>query len=196
MSVKPARFATPLAQDAPLLTFLIVRPEVAAAGVEQAVHHAVRSLNGDVVVTDTSTLGELLSSSVAEPRFRTALFGMLSGAALILAAIRVYGVLVYSVVQRTHEIGVRVALGGQRRDILRLVMVQGLQVTLVGLSIGVAISIGLTFVLRGLLFQVQPTDPVTLIGVAVLLGLTAIVACYAPARRATRIDAMVALRYE
>jgi ABC-type antimicrobial peptide transport system permease subunit len=75
-------------------------------------------------------------------------------------------------------------------------MVQGLQVTLVGLSIGVAISIGLTFVLRGLLFQVQPTDPVTLIGVAVLLGLTAIVACYAPARRATRIDAMVALRYE
>jgi putative ABC transport system permease protein len=186
----------PLTQDVPLYTFLIVRSEGSAVGVEQQVHHAIQSLDGDVVVKHMSTIEELLTDSVAEPRFRTTLLGIFSGVALILAAIGVYGVLAYSVVQRTHEIGVRVALGGQRRDILRLVMGQGLQVTLVGLAIGITISIGLTFVLRGLLFQVKPADPVTFISVAGLLGLTALVACYAPARRATRVDATVALRYE
>jgi len=186
----------PLTQDVPLYTFLIVRSEGSAVGVEQEVHDAIQSLDGGVVVIRMSTVEELLTDSVAEPRFRTTLLGMFSGVALILGAIGVYGVLAYSVVQRTHEIAVRVALGGQRRDILRLVVGQGLQLTAVGLAIGIAISMGLTFIVRGLLFQVTPTDPVTLISVAGLLGLTALVACYAPARRATRIDAMVALRYE
>jgi putative ABC transport system permease protein len=186
----------PLSQDVPVYTFLIVRSKISAISVAQEIHGAIDSMGGDVVLMRVNTMEELLADSVAEPRFRTTLLVVFATVALVLAAVGVYGVLAYSVVQRRREMGVRIALGGQRRDILRLVMGQGLGLTGAGLTIGIAISLGLTFVLKGLLFQVTPTDPVTLFCVAAVLGLTALAACYLPARRATNVDPMVALRHE
>jgi putative ABC transport system permease protein len=119
-----------------------------------------------------------------------------AGVALLLAAVGVYGVLAYFAAQHTHEIGVRIALGAQWGDISRLVMGQGLRLTSAGLAMGIAISSTFSSVLRGLLFQVEPTDPTTLAFVVSLLGLTALAACYVPARRAMRVDPMVALHYD
>jgi putative ABC transport system permease protein len=150
----------------------------------------------DVVIMHLGTIDELLADSVAVPRFRTTLLGTFAVAALVLAAVGVYGVVAYSVVQRTHEIGVRIALGGQQTDILRLILGQGLQLTIAGLLIGLGISISLTSVLRGLLFQVKPADPMTLVSVAGVLGITSVLACYLPARRAASFDPMFAVRHE
>jgi len=186
----------PLSQDVPLYTFLVVRSNVSALSMAEAMHRAIQSLGGDLVSVRMNTMEELLSDSVAEPRFRTTLLGTFAGVALLLAAIGVYGVLAYSVVQRTHEIGVRIALGGQQGDILRLVVGQGLLLTILGLGIGIAISLGLTFALQGLLFQVKPTDPATLVCVVILLGLTALVASYVPARQAAHINPLVTLHHE
>ena len=130
------------------------------------------------------------------PRVRTVLLGIFPSVALLLAAIRVYGVLAYSVPQRRHEIGIRVALGAQRQDILWLVVGRGLQLTLVGLAIGTVGSLALTFALRGLLFQVKPADPVTFMGVGVVLLFAAVVACYVPARKVARVDPLITLHYE
>jgi putative ABC transport system permease protein len=186
----------PLTQDVPVMTFLVVRSNKSGNSVAREVQRSIQSMHGDVVLVHTNTMGELLADSVAEPRFRTILLGGFAGIALVLAAIGVYGVLAYSVVQHTHEIGVRIALGAQWGDISRFVMHQGLRLTTVGLTIGIAISLTLSSVLRGLLFQVKPTDPETLAFAALLLGFTALAACYVPARRAMRVDPMVALRYE
>ena len=192
---KPAVYV-PLTQDVPMITFLVVRSSQSASSVAREVQRSIQSMSGDIVLVHTDTMGELLSDSVAEPRFRTILLGVFAGIALVLAAIGIYGVLAYSVVQLTHEIGVRIALGAQWGDISRLVIGQGLRLTTVGLTIGIAISLMLSSVLRGLLFQVKPTDPETLTFAALLLGFTALAACYVPARRAMRVDPMVALRYE
>jgi predicted permease len=186
----------PLTQDVPIITFLVVRSNLSAASVARQVERSIQAMDGDLVLVHTNTMEDLLWNSVAEPRFRTTLLGIFAGTALVLAAIGVYGVLAYSVVQHTHEIGVRIAVGAQRRDISRFILGQGVRLTAAGLAIGIAISLSLTSVLRGLLFQVNPSDPLTLACVAFLLGLTALAACYVPARRASRVDPMVALRYE
>jgi len=169
-----------------------VRPEALAA----ALRAEVRALDPEVVVSDTWTMEELLFRSVAQPRFRTVLLGAFAGLGLLLAAIGVFGVIHYSVLRRTREIGVRVALGAGPAAVTRLVVGGGLRLALAGLIIGLGVAIGLNKVLSGLLFGVGTTDPWTYAGVSILLLGAAALASYLPARRAARIDPIEALRQE
>lgn len=133
---------------------------------------------------------------MAPPRFRATLLGVFACVALLMAAAGLYGVMAYGVAQRTHEIGLRMALGAQRRDVLRMVLRNGLALILAGVLIGLAASAGLTQFMRALLFEVQTFDAVTYALVAVLMVFTGLLACFVPARRAASVDPMVALRYE
>jgi predicted permease len=157
---------------------------------------AVEQLDPSQPVTDLRTLSQVLESSIAPRRFNTFLLTIFACTALFLAAIGVYSVLAYRVAQRTHEIGIRFALGAQRRDILRGVLASGAKLTSIGLILGAAASLALTRLMQSLLYDVSATDPLTFIAVAVLLTLIALLACYIPARRAMKVDPMVALRYE
>ncbi|MGH9840570.1 MAG: ABC transporter permease [Blastocatellia bacterium] len=161
-----------------------------------AVRAQVRALDRDLPVYNIKTLDEYLALSVAQQRFQTLLLAIFAGLALLLVAVGLYGVMAYSVAQRTHELGLRVALGAQTRDVLRLVVAQGLGLTVAGVMIGVAGALALTRLLRTLLYDVSATNPSTFIGVAALLMMVALVACWIPARRATQVDPLVALRVE
>jgi putative ABC transport system permease protein len=143
-----------------------------------------------------STLAEITSESLSRRRFNLLLVVIFAVAALLLAMAGVYGVLAYSVAQRTREIGVRIALGATRKDVLKMVMAQGLVTVGTGTVIGLLGAFLLTRTMRSLLFEVSPGDPATMVGVALLLTLVALLACWIPARRATRVDPIVALRYE
>jgi putative ABC transport system permease protein len=144
----------------------------------------------------TATLDTLVSTSVKARRFSVVLLGAFASLALALAVIGIYGVMSFATSQRTREIGVRVALGAQTGDVLRLIVGQGVSMSIAGVAIGVAASLGLTRLMRGLLFEVSPTDPLTFGGVTLLLTVVGFLACYLPARRASKVDPMVALRYE
>jgi putative ABC transport system permease protein len=139
---------------------------------------------------------QVISKSVAEPRFRTWLLGVFAAAGLTLTLVGIYGVVSYMAGQRTREIGIRVALGAQRGNVLRLVLGQGVHLAVMGAIAGVAGSLALTRLLKSQLFSIKPTDTATLAGAAILLLLVALLACYFPARRATRVDPLVALRHE
>jgi putative ABC transport system permease protein len=161
-----------------------------------AVRSQVHALDNDQPVYDVSTLDQLLSNSIAKPRFYTALLGAFAVLALILASVGTYGVMSFSVNQRRREIGIRLAMGARRGDIFKLVVGRGLLLALTGVAIGLGGALALTRVMSGLLFGVSATDPMTFIMISLLLTGVALVACFVPARRATRVDPMIALRYE
>jgi putative ABC transport system permease protein len=156
----------------------------------------VREIDPNQAVAEIRAMQDFVSADLVRPRFMMLLLGSFAGAALLLAAIGVYGVIAFGVTQRTREIGVRVALGAQHRDVLRLVMRRGMFLIGTGLAIGIATSLALGRVVAGLLYGVTPRDPATLVTVAVFLTVVAMLATYFPARRATRVDPMVALRAE
>jgi putative ABC transport system permease protein len=138
----------------------------------------------------------LVSRSIAPQRFNLSLLSLFAGLGLLLAAVGIYGVMAYSVSQRTHEIGLRMALGAQRSDVVRLVVRQGMALALVGVVTGLIASLALTRLMKNLLFGVSATDIPTFIAIALLLLMVALLACYVPARRATKVDPMIALRCE
>jgi predicted permease len=160
------------------------------------VQREVAALDPNLAVTSVATMEQLVATNLARPRFNAVLLNWLSGLALLLAAVGIYGVVAYSVAQRTGELGIRIALGAQGRDILKLILGQGMQLVVIGVGIGWAAALALTRVMSTLLYGVSATDPLTFILVALLLAGVALLACYVPARRATKVDPMVALRYE
>jgi predicted permease len=161
-----------------------------------AITREIHVLDKDLPVTEITTLEDILAREVSPKRFNTGLLSIFAALALLLAAIGVYGVTSYTVAQRTHEVGIRMAIGAQRRDVLRLFMGEGLKLVLAGIAIGLGGAFALTRLLASLLFGVSPTDATTFVIVAVALLAVALLACYIPARRATKVDPLVALRYE
>jgi putative ABC transport system permease protein len=156
----------------------------------------VKAVDPDQPVIDVRTMTEVISRSVWQPRLYAILFGIFAAVAVALASVGVYGVTAYSVSERTREIGIRVALGAQQHDVLKLVVAQGLKLALIGAGIGLAGALALTRLIQRLLFEVSATDPFTFAGLAALLTFVALLACYLPARRATKVDPMIALRFE
>jgi putative ABC transport system permease protein len=175
---------------------LAIRTRGATSGLVEEVKNQVWSLDSQIPVSDVRTMDELMAVSVAQQRFNMLLLGLFAALALILAAVGIYGAMAHAVNQRTHEIGIRTALGAQRRDVIRLVMGDGAKIALFGIVIGITGALALTHLMASLLFEVKPTDPATFAGVAILLAFVVLAACYIPARRAMRVDPMVALRYE
>jgi predicted permease len=167
-----------------------------AASFAAAIRQEVQAVDKDQPVHDVITMAQILNESVAPRRLSMALFALFGGVAMLLAGIGIYGVMSYSVTQRTHEIGVRMALGAARRDVLRLVVGQGMLLALIGIAAGLGTAFVVTRLMKSLLFAVSATDVVTFIAVAVALTGVALGACFVPALRATRVDPMVALRYE
>ena len=155
---------------------------------------AIWSLDKDLPVAGVNTMEDLLSESVARPRFRTFVFLVLGTLAIVLAVTGIYGVISYLVSQRTREIGIRVALGAQRRTVLSLIIRQGMNLALVGAVIGLIAAFALTRLMKGLLYGVEATDPLTFASITILLLLVSLAACWIPARRAAKVDPLVALR--
>jgi len=176
--------------------YVAIKTDVAPHSIVSAVRREVQALDKAQAFYDVRTLDERLEASVAQQRFNMLLLGIFAALALILTAVGLYSVMAYAVTQRTHEIGIRLALGAQPRDVLKLVVGQGMKLTVIGLVIGLAASFALTRVIVSLLFEVSATDSTTFTIITLLLAGVALAACYLPARRATKVDPMVALRYE
>jgi putative ABC transport system permease protein len=175
---------------------LVVRTASDPVSMIPAIRNQVLSIDKDQPVSDIMTMEQRLAKSVASSRFVMLLLGSFSVLALGLAAVGIYGVMSYLVTQRTQEIGVRMALGAQKRDVLKLVVRRGMVLAIVGTAIGLVASLALTRLMRSLLFEVTPTDWLTFVITSVVLLTVALFACYIPARRATKVDPLVALRYE
>ena len=159
-----------------------------------ALRKAVQDVDQNQPVFDVRTMDEVIANQLAPRKFRTMLLGLFALLALVLVAVGIFGVISYSVAQRTHEIGIRMALGAQREDVSRMVVAQGFKLTLIGVAVGIAGALALTRMLSSLLYSVKPTDPVTFIGVTLILTAVALLASYIPARRATKVNPIIALR--
>ena len=165
-------------------------------GVVSAIRETAERVDESAVVYGVSPLEDFVARSIATQRLAMMLLSVFSGLALLLSAIGIYGVISYLAGQRTHEIGVRMALGATSADVLRLVLGEGMRITLVGVGIGIVAALGLTRLITKMIYGVGATDPITFAGVAILLTGVALLACYIPARRAMRVDPIIALRYE
>jgi putative ABC transport system permease protein len=175
---------------------LVARASGDPTNLTAAIRNAVLQLDKEQPIANVRTLDQILSISIAQQRFSTLLLGVFAAVAMALAAVGIYGVLSYAVTQRTQEIGIRVALGAARRDVLRLVVGQGMRLALIGMAAGLAVAFALTRLMSTLLFGVSPTDPMIFGSIALLIVTVALLACLIPARRATKVDPMVALRSE
>jgi len=194
-SIRPIAYYSHSHFPFPMMTFVVrtsSEPQAAAKSMIAAIHE----MDPNQPVSDVRTMDEVLSESVAQPRFQATLLGLFAALALVLATVGVYGVMSYSVGQRTREMGIRLVLGASPGGLLAMVIRQGLRLALIGLAIGLAGSLALSRVLGTLLFEIQPTDPLTFGGVGMLLIGVALLACYIPARRASHVAPMTALRYE
>jgi putative ABC transport system permease protein len=175
---------------------MVLRGSLDPRTLTSAIHAAIHGVDKDQSIADLQTMEQIKTGTVASDRMQTMLLAIFAALALLLAAVGIYGVIGYSVTQRTHELGIRAALGASRGSLLAMVIRRGMRLTLMGLAIGMAGALALTRLLGSLLFGISPRDPVTLIVVAAVLSSVALLACYIPARRAAGIDPMVALRYE
>ena len=186
----------PLFQNPNRSIYLFVRTQTNPMALAAELRKAVWTIDKDQPVSRVQSMTEVISKSVAEPRFSTWLLGVFAAVGLTLTLVGIYGVISYMAGQRTREIGIRVALGAQRSSVLKLVLGHGIRLALVGAIVGIAGSLALTRLLNSQLFGIKPTDSVTLLGAAMLMLLVALAACYVPARRATHVDPLVALRHE
>ena len=175
---------------------LVVRTTVEPASLAPDIRRIVAEVDKSAPVSEVKTMEHIVDEAVTQPRFNLFLLGLFGSIALLLSAAGIYGVTAYAVTQRTHEFGIRMALGAQVGDVMRLILGQGMLVIGIGVVIGLVASFALTRLMSSLLYGVSSTDPVTFVGITVVLTLVALVACYIPARRATRVDPLVALRYE
>ncbi|HUC52745.1 MAG TPA: ABC transporter permease [Candidatus Cybelea sp.] len=175
---------------------VLVRTEGDPLALVSTARDELQKLDPELPMAAVVTMDQLLADSFSRARFTMLLLGIFAAVALLLASVGIYGLIAYSVTQRTQELGIRIALGAQRSDVFRLVLSQGTRLTLLGVSIGVFAALALSRLLATLLFSVSPSDPLTFAGVAGLLAIVALLACFIPARRATRVDPIVALRYE
>jgi putative ABC transport system permease protein len=175
---------------------IVVRTDGNPLALSTEFRDAVRQVDPSQPIVKMRTMEENISTSVVQPKFRATLLSIFSFLALALAAIGIYGVISYSVTQRTREIGIRMTLGADGLAVLRMILKQGIALALLGVGLGLAGAFGLTRLLENFLFQVKPFDPLTFAGVAAVLIAVSLAACWFPARRATRVDPIVALRYE
>jgi putative ABC transport system permease protein len=175
---------------------VIVRAAMDPSILQQAIRRAVQEVDKDQPLTDIKTLEMIKYESMASSRLQSLLLSVFAGIAVLLSALGIYGVISYSVAQRTHEIGIRAALGASAGQLLGLVLRNGMWMTGVGLAVGLAGALGLSRLLAALLFGVGARDPITIAAVAGILAFVALLACYIPARRAMKVDPMIALRYE
>jgi putative ABC transport system permease protein len=195
LRAKPG-FYFPIAQQTQSDLIIAVRSQVDPVGMVSAIRATVFDLDKDLPLSDIKTLDQVSSAAVARTRFTMLLLSVFAGVALLLAAIGIYGVISYSLSQRTHELGIRVALGAQNSDIIAMVAREGMSLTLVGIFVGLASAIGLTRVMSSLVYGVGITDPVTFLSIGVVLAGVALGACLVPARRALKMDPAAALRHE
>jgi putative ABC transport system permease protein len=185
-----------LGQFAPINAVLFLRSRSDAEHLGEAVRHVVESVDPNVPVHSISSMDQIISRSVADRRFALELLGVFAAVALLLAAIGIYGVMSYAFSQRTHELGIRMALGAQRLDILRMALVEGMRIVVIGLVAGLAGAAVMMRFFQAMLFNVAPSDPITFLAASVALAGVAFFACYIPAQRATRVNPLVALREE